>query len=180
VSTITREQLGQFLTGFEHTAYRLEVLDFYADDSEAPAFAAFTAGQSPDIYPGKRGWLDKVRAATATGRIMQRVHVVTEPLNSYLQFEIGWSYELNEGAGEDIRILPTDHAPIAVKMAGDYWLFDSDTLIRMEYDDRGRLVKLDHISDTDAITTANDIRDAALRHAVPRKQYAERQLLRAP
>jgi len=180
VSTITRGQLGQFLTGFQHTAYRLEVLDFYADDSEAPAFAAFAAGQSPDIYPGKQGWLDKVRAATAAGRTMQRVHVVTEPLNSYLRFEIGWSYELNEGAGEDIRILSADHAPVAVRTAGDYWLFDSDTLIQMEYDDRGRLVKLDHIRDTGAITTANDIRDAALRHAVPLKQYAEGQLLRAP
>lgn len=181
MSTIPREQLGRLLAEFEHTAYRLELLGAYAEDSEAAAFAAFTAGQEPDIYPGKRGWLEKVRAATATGRIMQRVHVVTEPLNPYLQFEIGWSYGLNEGAGEDIRILSTDRAPAVVAQAGDYWLLDSRTLIRMEYDDQGRLAKISHIRDTDAITEANYTRDAALHHAVPLRQYAERQsqLLRA-
>ena len=182
MSTITREQLGQFLTGFEHTAYRLELLGSYIDDSEAPAYAAFTAGREPDIYPGKRGWLEKVRAATTTGRVVQRVHVVTEPLNSYLEFEVRWSYKLNQGAGEDIRILPADRAPAVVAQAGDYWLFDSRTLIRMEYDDRGRLANLNYISDTDAITEANYTRDAALHYAVPLRQYAEqhRPLLRAP
>lgn len=181
MTTITREELGGLLTRFEHTAYRLELLAAYAEDSEAAALAAFTAGQEPDIYPGKRRWLEKVRAATATGRIMQRVHVVTEPLSPYLQFEIGWSYSLNEGTGEDIRILSADRAPAVVMQAGDYWLLDSRTLIRMEYDNRGRLAKINHIRDTDAITEANYTRDAALHHAVPLRQYAERQpqLLRA-
>ena len=180
MSTITREQLGGLLAGFEFTAYRLEVLDFYADDSEAPAFAAFADGREPDIYPGKRGWLDKVRAATSAGRIMQRVHLVAEPLNSYLQFEIGWAYELNAGAGEDIRILPAHRAPSAVAQSRDYWLFDSRTLIRMDYDNQGRLAELTHIRDTDAITEANYARDAALHHSIPLGQYAESGLLRAP
>ncbi len=179
--TIPREQLGRLLAEFEHTAYRLELLSAYAEDSEAAALASFAAGQEPDIYPGKRGWLEKVRAATATGRIMQRVHVVTEPLSPYLLFEIGWSYSLNVDAGEDIRILLADSAPAVVTEAGDYWLLDSRTLIRMEYDSRGRLAEISHISDADIIITANYARDTALHHAVPLKQYAVRlsQLRRA-
>lgn len=182
MSVITRQELGLLLTEFKHTAYRLELLPAYEDSSEVNAFESFVAGQEPAIYPGKQGWLKKVKTATASGRIMQRVHVVTEPLSPYLQFEIGWSYRLNEGDGEDIRILPADRAPAEVMAAGDYWLFDSRTLIRMEYDNHGRLASLNHISDTDAITTANYARDAALHHGVPRKQYAEMrpQLLRAP
>jgi hypothetical protein len=181
VSTITREQLGRLLAEFEHTAYRLERLDAYAEDSESAALASFTAGQEPDIYPGKRGWLEKIRAAAAAGRVMQRVHVITEPLSPYLQFEIGWSYSLNVDAGEDIRLLLADRAPAVVTQAGDYWLLDSRTLIRMEYDSRGRLAAISRISDADAIITANYARDAALHYAVPLKQYAVRlpQLLRA-
>lgn len=182
MSVISRQELGLLLTGFEHTAYRLELLPAYDDAGEAAAFESFISGQEPALYPGKEGWLEKVKKATAAGRLMQRVHVVPEPLSPYLQFEISWAYRLNEGGGEDIRILPADHAPEAVLGAGDYWLFDSRTLIEMEYDDHGRLASLNHISDTDAITTANYTRDAALHYAVPRKQYAEMQgqLLRAP
>jgi hypothetical protein len=181
VSAIPREHLRRLLAEFEYTAYRLELLAAYAEDSEAAALTAFTAGQEPDIYPGKRGWLEKVRTAAATSRVMQRVHVITEPLSPYLQFEIGWSYSLNVGAGEDIRILTTDRAPAVVMEAGDYWLLDSRTLIRMEYDTGGRLARVSHISDTDAITSANYARDAALHYAIPLGQYAERlpQLRRA-
>ncbi len=181
MSTITREQLGRLLVEFEHTAYRLELLAAYAEDSEAAALASFAAGQEPDIYPGKRGWLEKVRAAAVTGRVMQRVHVLTEPLSPYLQFEIGWSYSLNEGVGEDIRILPTDSAPAVVTEAGDYWLLDSRTLVRMDYDSGGQLADISRIGDADAIITANYARDAALHYAVPLKQYAKRlpQLMRA-
>lgn len=174
MSTITREQLGRLLAEFEHTAYRLELLAAYAEDTEADALASFAAGQEPAIYPGKRGWLEKVHTATATGRVMQRVHVVTEPLSPYLRFEIGWSYRLNEGTGEDIRILLADRAPALVMQADDYWLLDSHTLIRMDYDSRGRLASMSRIDDADAIITANRARDAALHYAVPLKQYAEK------
>jgi hypothetical protein len=174
VSAIAREELGRLLAGFEHTAYRLELLDAYDEGSEAAAQASFAAGREPDIYPGKRGWLEKVRAAAATGRVMQRVHIVTEPLSSYLQFEIGWSYRLNRGAGEDIRILPADRAPAAVTEAGDYWLLDSRTLIRMEYDGRGRLTRIRHVTDPDMIVAAGYARDAALHYAMPLSQYVER------
>lgn len=182
MNAITRQELGRLLAEFEHTAYRLELLPAYVDSGESAAFQAFLAGQEPDIYPGKQGWMQKVSTATATGRLMQRVHVVTEPLSPYLQYEIGWSYGLNESTGEDIRILPADRAPSVVLESGDYWLFDSRTLIRMEYNSNGELAGLSHITDTDSITTANYARDAALHHAVPRKQYAQMQpeLLHVP
>jgi len=118
VSAINRGELRRLLAGFEHTAYRLELLPAYEDDGEAEALAAFADGREPDPYSGKRGWLEKVQAAANTGRVMQRVHVVTEPLSTYLRFEIGWSYALNLAAGEDIRILPTDYATALGKRSG--------------------------------------------------------------
>jgi hypothetical protein len=101
---------------------------------------------------------------------MQRVHVVSEPLSAYLRFEIGWSYPLNHDAGEDIRILPREHAQTAVASAGDYWLLDSRMLIRMLYND-GNLAAIDHVTDPDIIVAAGYCRDAALHHAVSLAQY---------
>jgi hypothetical protein len=168
--TITRLELQQALAGFEHTAYRLELLPSYAEDTEADALQAFIEGREPSVYPGKQMWQETVRAASRDGRTMQRVHVVTEPLNPYLRFEIHWSYPLNRDAGEDIRILLSDRAPDVVSSLGDYWLLDSHILIRMKYE-AGRLVGLTRVMDTAMIVLACRARDAALRHAVPLGEY---------
>jgi hypothetical protein len=176
VSEMRREELGRLLDGFEHTAYRLELLPAYDEASEAPALASFLAGREPDIYPGRRGWLERLSRARDAGKVMQRVHVVAEPLSDYLRFEIGWAYSQSQDAGEDIRILAADQAPAAVKEAVDYWLFDSRTLVRMKYDDRGRLVRLDRATDPDEVVAACYTRDAALHYAVPLDVYAAQRL----
>jgi hypothetical protein len=173
VSVVPREELGRLLAGFEHTAYRLELLGAYEEASEAGALAAFTAGREPDIYGGKRGWMEKVDAAVCAGKTMRRVHVVTEPLSGYLRFEIGWSYRLNQAVGEDIRILPARLAPAVVMEAGDYWLLDSRTLLRMEYGSRGQLGAIIHVTDPGAIVAASHARDAALHHAISLDAYTE-------
>ena len=181
MSQIPREELGRLLNGFEHTAYRLELLPAYDEDSEKAALASFTAGREPEIYPGRLGWLERLRAARDAGKVMQRVHVVAEPLSDYLRFEIGWAYGQSRDAGEDIRILPADLAPPVVTGAVDYWLFDSRTLVRMEYDDRGRLRRLYRAIDPGEIVAACYARDAAVHYAVPYGAYVARQpqLLRA-
>jgi hypothetical protein len=181
VSQIPREELGRLLNGFEHTAYRLELLPAYEESSETAALASFIAGREPDIYPGRRAWLERVRAAADADKVMQRVHVVAEPLSDYLRFEIGWAYGQSQDAGEDIRILQAVNAPAIVAEAADYWLFDSRTLVRMEYDNRGRLARLHRAIDPGEIVAACYTRDAALHYAVPYDAYVARQpqLLRA-
>lgn len=176
MNEIRREELGRLLDGFEHTAYRLELLPAYDEDSEKAALASFIAGREPDIYPGRRGWLERLRSARDAGKVMQRVHVVAEPLSDYLRFEIGWAYTQSQDAGEDIRILPAGHAPAPVTGAADYWLFDSRTMVRMEYDGRGRLDRLYRAADPGEIVAACYARDAALHYAVPLDVYAERRL----
>lgn len=181
MSALAREDFSRLFAEFEHTAYRLELLPAYDVENEKAALAAFTAGREPDVYPGKGGWLSTVRAATDAGKVMSRVHVVTEPLSDYLWFEIGWAYRLNQGAGEDIRILTADRAPAIVTGAGDYWLFDSRTLVRMEYDERGRFLGVSLADNPGDVVAACYARDAAMHYAVPLDEYAERmpKLLRA-
>src|SRR5260370_3848290 len=93
-------------TGFEHTAYRLETLQRYEDDSETVMLRSFLAGEPQPHDHGKEQWTARITAAVASGRRMQRVHVVVEPVSDYLRFELAWSYGPNVAAGEDIGIVP--------------------------------------------------------------------------
>jgi hypothetical protein len=170
---ITRQDLRRLIDGFEHTAYRLELLPAYSDPSEETPLRAFTEGREPEVYPGKRVWVETVRQAAAEGRVMERVHVVSEPLSEYLRYEIGWSYVLNASAGERIRIMPLAAADVPPGMArlGDYWLFDSRTMVSMGYSEDGRLTKITLVSDPTTIVAANYWRDAARHAAVPLDEY---------
>jgi len=154
---------------FEHTAYRLETLQAYSAPTEAEPLAAFLDGRQPEAHPGKRSWIALVRGARDRGKIMQRVHAVTEPLSSYLRFEIGWSYQLNVEAGEDIRILPAPW-PHGLPHA-DYWLFDSRDLVQLAYDQNGQMTGAQLIDDPAEIVDACFWRDAALHAAVPYHEY---------
>ena len=148
---------------FEHTCFRLETRQWYAEPAETGALRSFLAGQEPAMYSGKEAWLAVVRAGVAAGKVLQRVHVVSEPLTDYLRFEIGWSYQLNAEAGEDIRI----SRAAAALPADDYWLFDSRALARLHYGDDGALAGVELTTDPAAVVQAGYWRDVALHLAVP-------------
>jgi hypothetical protein len=152
---------------FEHTCFRLETLQWYDEPGEAGAYESFLAGREPEVYPGKEAWLEVVRAAVAAGKVMQRVHVVAEPLTDYMRFEIGWSYELNAAAGEDIRI----SRAVGALPQTDYWLFDSRALARLRYNAAGRLVSVELDNDPAMVVQAGYWRDVALHLAVPLRNW---------
>ena len=172
---ITRDELRTYLTAFRYTAYRLELLDWYDEPAEADAFATWQAGGQPAIYRGKRDWQATVRRAAGRGAKMQRVHIVTGPLTDYLKFEFDWSYRQNLAAGEEILIWPFIPQIDQVRIAGlnDYWLFDSQALVVMTYDEQGKLTRLTSVTDPALIVEANRQRDAALHSAIPLDQFEE-------
>jgi hypothetical protein len=96
----------ELFDNFEHTAYRLETLQYYRADGEAEPLRRFLAGEPQPHDPGKDQWVTRIRAAAAAGKLMQRVHIVTEPLSDYLRYELSWSYAPNVAVGEDIRVIP--------------------------------------------------------------------------
>jgi hypothetical protein len=152
---------------FEHTCFRLETRQQYAEPGEEGPLQSFLAGQEPSSYPDKEAWLAVVRAGVAAGKVLQRVHVVSEPLTDYLRFEIGWSYRLNAEAGEDIRI----SRAAAALPADDYWLFDSRALARLQYDGGGALTGVELTADPAAVVQAAYWRDVALHLAVPLRNW---------
>src|SRR5260221_3505839 len=143
---------------FDHTAFRWEAHQSYEDE----AILAFLAGEPKPPMPGKERWCARVRAACAAGKVMSRVHGVHEPLTDYMRYELTWSYPPNVAAGEDIRIMPMS----AALPGRDFWLFDSSTLLWLDYDVAGCLISAELDDDPASVVRANHWRDGAL-HAGP-------------
>jgi Family of unknown function (DUF6879) len=130
----------------------------------------FLAGE-PDDVPWMQDWLSMVRVATAQGRCLGRVRVVSVPLSEYNRF----SYALarhNIAAGEDIRYMSRDTAQTVGLPSHDYWLFDSRTLALMHFDDDDRFTGAQVIEAAAAIVQHNYWRDAAWHHATRRDDFA--------
>src|SRR4051794_40957636 len=139
--------------------------------------AAFSSGlcQPPD--PGKQEWLAAVRAAVRSGRSVQRVHVVTEPLSEYLRYELSWSYSPNVAAGEDIRIIgvsPGEPWPSHLPRH-DFWLFDGSQLYLQHYDRHGTWVGVEHDPDPSHAARASRWREVALHLGMPWRDYVRNQ-----
>jgi hypothetical protein len=150
---------SEFFDRFTRSAWRLETHAYYPADQAV--FEAWLRGVTPSQaeQARRRWWLDSVSAATAAGRQIGRVHVLTLPLNAYLRFELD-HYPGNQAAGEDIRIARADLHPELRALGPDFWLFD---------DTRIQPVLLDPAAAPGGITLADarTMRETALACSVP-------------
>lgn len=154
------------------SAFRLETLPVYDMPGEREEFARHLAGEKPPADLHYR-WLDTVAGATKAGKLFQRVHVVTSPLSSYLEYEFAWGYVFNVRAGEDIRILDLAHTPDPGLPRQDFWLLDDETVVRMDYTTEGVQIGRELLEGTDP-TPYVTWKQLALVHAQPFVDYYSR------
>ena len=115
-TVISFEQLVQdFDSLFRQRVFRLETLDWYDAPNEHEPYARFLAGQPADLA-WREPWKRLVRDIRASGRTMQRVHVVSEPVSDYIRFELLHVYPANVEAGEDVGILGRQNACAACRV----------------------------------------------------------------
>lgn len=167
------EFVGKFHE-FRYSAFRLETLQSYGNSEEDADFEAFVTGRPKPANPGHERWQAMVRANVQAGRIMQRVHVVIEPLSQYMQLELTWGYGANAAAGEDIRIIPVPAGkqwPQDLPEDMDYWLFDSAELYHLHYDSEGAWLGTEVVTDAARIVAACHWHDAAVYHAMSWQDY---------
>lgn len=169
---MTTGPLVAALRSFRYSAFRLETLQEYVDPVEAHSIAAFRRGD-PERPPdeAENDWTAMLRVHADAGRMLQRVHVVAEPISDYLAYELCWEYGPHTAAGEDIRIIPVTGTWPDDVPRGDFTLFDSSLLFRLSYTAEGKLLGAELVTDPAAIMQACLARDAALYQAVPWAQY---------
>jgi hypothetical protein len=144
----------------------------YRGAGEDALLAAFHAGEAnPPPDPARDEWDALLDVHRRAGRVMRRVHIITEPLTDYLRYELTWAYGPSVAAGEDIRIIavstgwPEDLPPL------DFWLFDANVLLVAHYTEDTTLLGFEHVTDPARIVQACRWRDAALHHAQPWADY---------
>jgi uncharacterized protein DUF6879 len=164
----TKEFIRLFST-FQSSAFRLETRQQYLVDEEADLVRAFKEGRPPPPSTAMDEWLALIRANTAVGKRMYRVHVLEEPLTDYVRWELS-TYPVNAAAGEEILVADRDRHPDLDDLREDFWLFDDRDLVAMRYDDGGRWLEVDARPQSD-LDRYRQMRDVALAHAVPLADY---------
>jgi hypothetical protein len=167
---ITLDRLGRDFTGlFSRRVFRLLTLDFYDAPNEYEPYARFLAGEPVDPA-WRKPWQGLVRGVCESGRIMQRIHVVTEPASNYIRFSLLHGYPYNVQAGEDVRILGRAQSGRMCSQ-GDWWLFDDTLAAVLVYDGSGAIERVEMHRNPVLLAGLCNVRDEALRRAASLTQY---------
>lgn len=167
MTLISGETFGELFGSVEHTAFRLEPRERYNSPGEHEPLRRFLAGE-PDDLAWNKPWLELMAQHTASGRIVQRVRVVSVPLSDYSRFGL-WCAQFANEAGEDIRYL--DRARARGLPDFDYWLFDSRRVARLHFDDDDVLLGAEIITDPAIVIELAAARDDAWHRAVTREKF---------
>lgn len=159
---------------FKKEAFRLETLPEYSIDADRERFEAYLSGEMfPQEKYLKGDWHKTIAAATARAAAFRRVHVVPKELNPYLRFEIEWGYCYNAQFVDDIRIMSWEKVTnlIVKEKLYDFWLFDEEELVQMEYGAKGEFLGAGLVEKRDSIEECRRVRDELWGVATPLREF---------
>ncbi|MFE9401801.1 DUF6879 family protein [Streptomyces sp. NPDC006530] len=149
-------------------AWRLETLPQYLVPQEAAEFAAFREGRALTPVTSSP-YTDRVSRQRALGKRNGRVHIVTRPLSTYLQFEFSRYYGPHAAAGEEVRILDVTHRTNPLADVQDFWMFDHAEVVLMNYEPDGK--QIDRELFEGDVSTFIEYQRIAVDESVPFEEY---------
>lgn len=159
---VSGTEFVDFVLGYRHTAFRLEVRDRYNEPSEAEHVRRFVSGE-----PADESWMDDwcgmILRRTLDGQRMERVRVVSEPHSDYTRFGLHLA-RLNVASGEDIRYLSRGAAQGLDLPDHDFWLIDSSAVGILRFGDDDILLGAEVTTDPAVVVEHCQYREIA-RHA---------------
>jgi len=136
------ENLEKAFSEFNKTALRIEALpEYHIEGGEWEEYEKYRKGLPIQGYSNQE-WIDQLETWRKEGKTISRIRIVPEALNDYLRYEIKWCFPINWDAGEDIKIVGQNEyeSHISSSTKGDYWIFDNDLVLQMNYDDKGKFI----------------------------------------
>jgi hypothetical protein len=155
---------------FESEAWRLEALPEYKVPQEEEEIRAYLAGERIDPLTHSNSYTEDLKRVRREGKNKGRVHIVSRPLTTYLQYEFMY-YRPHVRAGEDIRILDITDRPNPLEGVQDFWMFDKSTVILMHYEADGR--QIDREVYEGDVSSFIEYQRIALAESVPFEEYVK-------
>ncbi|MFD0365849.1 DUF6879 family protein [Nocardia sp. GCM10030253] len=171
---LNTEQQEQLFRECRHRAFHLETQDGYAVEDEVEALAKFLETGEFEYDPEWAHWDNLMREVTSSGRMVQRVRVVTEPHADYTRFLYATT-QSNLDAGEDIRWLPRHAIDPGELTTDDWWIFDENLVAFTTFEPNGNLGGFAVTTDPRIVRYCLSVRDKTWSLAIPHQEYrAER------
>ncbi|MEV6862358.1 DUF6879 family protein [Streptosporangium subroseum] len=169
-SLVTGSDFGRLFTSFDHTAFRLESRERYNPANEREPIRSFLTGETVDM-DWMHPWCDLIQSHVAEGRRVERVRIVSVPFSDYTRWGLHLS-RINIAAGEDIRYLERKKAEGLGLPDIDAWLFDSNRIAQMKFNESdSTLIHAEIIDDPAIVVQHCHWRDVAMHYAIPRDEF---------
>ncbi|MBI0375280.1 hypothetical protein JBE27_03055 [Streptomyces albiflaviniger] len=167
------DDIAHLFEHFEHTAWRLETQSGYASDRSGAKWQRWKAGENIGRYEPEQPWHAGVRAQTEAGKRFERVRLVDDPPSEGQRFLLASGLG-NVEAGEDIRNMYRSDAQRIGLPGYDFWLFDSQIVVRFVFGDDGATLGVHVTEDAETVVRACQVRDAAWHYATPTAEFQRR------
>ncbi|GAA3798604.1 hypothetical protein GCM10022403_035510 [Streptomyces coacervatus] len=155
---------------FQSEAWRLETLPVYNVPQEEVEIRAYLAGERIDPHTHSNAYTEDLKRVRREGKSKGRVHIVTRPLSTYLQYEFMY-YRPHALAGEDIRIMDVTGRENPLMGTQDFWMFDKKEVVLMHYEADGTQIGRE-VYEGD-VTPFIESQRIALAESVPFEEYVK-------
>jgi hypothetical protein len=162
-------ELEDLFRSFRRSVFRLETLDDYSEGLEDEEYRSWSHGNAPPPIDG-HWWYDGiVRAATSEGKRWDRVHMLRQSpaLGDYLRYSFEYGYTRSDQAGERCHILEVPEGRSLPLPREDFWLFDDEFGVVLDFDAEGRWREAELVTYPPAVNELRRRRDVALALAAP-------------
>jgi hypothetical protein len=162
---LTDNQWESVFDEFASSAFRLEVQPTYAMADELDDLTLFLSGGSrPEGF--NDDWHEYIRGHVAGGKTVQRVKLIQRPYTDYTRFTMAWGVPGNVESGEDYRIIDLPAGGTSPLPRQDFWLFDDEQVVCLDFDADGALLGIELIEEPD-LDHYRRLRDLGLRLGTP-------------
>ncbi|MFZ4297857.1 DUF6879 family protein [Streptomyces cinereoruber] len=168
---ITFEEFAKLFETFEYTAWHLETRRGYASDRDDDSYRAFVETGSASWDLGSE-WCTNILRQTGSGKYVGRVRVVDAPPSQGQLFLLDYA-KCNAATGEDVRNLWRADADRVKLPPEDFWIFDSRLVAVLVFSETDDLLRVEVTTEPAEVLRYAQVRDAAMRYAVPYDRFAE-------
>ena len=154
--------------------FRLQLLNEYHVEEEEKVFNEYKEGKQVNLQNDINTieWLKKLKNKKVEGVRNINLMVIDLPLSDYLKFSVN-TYLLDQKRyGRESFFIEREKVAEIVRGVQDYWLFDNEKLLLMNYDNGGHFLSASEpMADMAIVSRYIRLKEAMLTKAMPMEKF---------